>query len=501
MKHSMIALSIAAAFAILGCGGGGGNSSGTLTDIRVSDGYVVNAVVTSGDLEATEIPSQGAGWYRIKQDITENIIVTKGVNDILHVNGIPDSGEPYVPSMEAPANYKNVNPFTTLMFFFSDEEMQDEFPKAHDYDATFNFDVVKASQADLDIAKETARAAMALSIYENSPQNVINLRIINGSKVPSNDSTWQFIVAVNTNQGLSCGGSLIAPQWVLTAAHCTEGFPKIKNVTSGSYSLTIGGQNIIVDQQIPHPEYDSFTVDNDIALLRLAQPVTSVSAISLYRGNALNSGVMTQVAGWGNTEIDGANYPNDLMEVNLPVIDFNICNNSYQNDGTFLTQNMFCAGYMDGHKDSCQGDSGGPLIVEQLPGEFQLAGVVSFGGSTEQACGAPNYPGVYTRVNNYIEWIEGHTGPLDGSSSSSSITSSSSSSSSSSSESSSSSSTTSSSSSSSSESSSSFQSSSSSSSLLTYEEIAELIDNANSLEEINSLIIEHMGAYNGVYEE
>jgi len=231
--------------------------------------------------------------------------------------------------------------------------------------------------------------------------NAAQLRIINGSEVDSSSPEWEFIVSLQFYDRHHCAGSLIHKEWVLTAAHCISdsNYPEI---LSGTYTLNMGGTTVEVDALYPHPQYDSGTVDNDIGLIHLKTPITDVTTIVLAKQMPEDESFI-KVAGWGNISTDGSNYPDELMHVVMPVINFNTCNTSYG----YLTGNMFCAGYMDGLKDSCQGDSGGPLIQNGM-----LSGIVSFGGSTTQACGAPDYPGVYTRVSNYRAWIENHTGVL-----------------------------------------------------------------------------------------
>jgi len=233
------------------------------------------------------------------------------------------------------------------------------------------------------------------------------LRIIGGTLVDSNDPKWEFIVSVQN--GYLCGGSLIADEWVLTAAHCWYG------VTLDTQNYKVGVNNYSLSQQtfhsiaevIIHPNYNNSTTDNDLTLIKLSAPVTEVKPVILDHSSALTAGLESWVAGWGNTNTSHESYPENLMQVMVPLIDFDTCNDSYTSLGYPLTTNMLCAGYMQGDKDSCQGDSGGPLISDDK-GQWVQSGVVSWG----IGCAEPNQPGVYTKVKNYIPWIESHTGTL-----------------------------------------------------------------------------------------
>uniref|UniRef100_A0A3B3HJY1 Peptidase S1 domain-containing protein n=1 Tax=Oryzias latipes TaxID=8090 RepID=A0A3B3HJY1_ORYLA len=154
---------------------------------------------------------------------------------------------------------------------------------------------------------------------------------------------------------------------------------------------------------IVHPNYNSTSSDNDIALLQLSSPVTFNNYISPVCLSATNStfysGVNTWVTGWGNNE-SGVSLPapQTLQEVQVPIVGNRQCKCSY--GASSITDNMVCAGLLEGGKDSCQGDSGGPLVIKQNNLWIQ-AGVVSFG----EGCVEPNYPGVYTRVSQYQTWI------------------------------------------------------------------------------------------------
>uniref|UniRef100_A0A8C4F937 Peptidase S1 domain-containing protein n=1 Tax=Dicentrarchus labrax TaxID=13489 RepID=A0A8C4F937_DICLA len=158
-----------------------------------------------------------------------------------------------------------------------------------------------------------------------------------------------------------------------------------------------------VTQIINHPSYDSSTNDNDISLLKLSSPVTFTNYIRpvclAASGSTFYNGTDSWVTGWG-TIGSGVPLPSpqDLMEVEVPVVGNRQCNCDYGVGS--ITDNMICAGLRAGGKDSCQGDSGGPMVSKQNSRWIQ-EGIVSFG----EGCAEPEKPGVYTRVSQYQSWI------------------------------------------------------------------------------------------------
>lgn len=248
-----------------------------------------------------------------------------------------------------------------------------------------------------------------------TPTADVEGQIVGGALADPGEYPWQvaLISGSATNLSQFCGGSLIHPQWVLTAAHCitysdTGGVyaPSLVDVVAGVYDLTVasgsGYQRRNVIQIIRHPSYNRTTNDNDIALLKLESAVAiggsgaAKTAIIPFASPGIGSlaGTSAVATGWGNTISYGnpSGYPTQLHEVLLPIYSNSVCNDGNHWPG-YITDNMLCAGYDAGGHDVCDGDSGGPLIVWNAgTGAWNVAGIASFvHGSCAESNGWPGY--------------------------------------------------------------------------------------------------------------
>ncbi len=215
---------------------------------------------------------------------------------------------------------------------------------------------------------------------------------------------FPYIVSLRSKSyGHFCGASLVAQNWVLTAAHCVKG-GKIDEVWVGMLDQknTAGVEKFKTVKIIAHEKYHSGTLDFDYALIQIDQN-SSFKPVALNETEIVINGetIMSITAGWGATKESSNTLPNILQKVSVPLVSANDCNSKESYNGD-VTENMICAGYKKGGKDSCQGDSGGPLVVTDSNGSHVLAGVVSWG----EGCARANKYGVYSKVSAAIPWIK-----------------------------------------------------------------------------------------------
>lgn len=228
-------------------------------------------------------------------------------------------------------------------------------------------------------------------------------RIIGGE--PAGFGEYPFMVALLFEPAAGsdfdkqyCGGSLIASRWVLTAAHCVDFLTSPDEVAVAvdrTHLNSTEGQRVGVREFFIHPDWDRNTLSPDVALLRLAKPVTGVAPIRLAGPSDDGfevAGTLLTVIGWGNTSTTGqASFPDGLREVVVPVVDDTTCDEA--NHGLVTPETQLCAGVKG--IDSCGGDSGGPLFATSGGAKVQV-GIVSWG----IGCAKQRYPGVYAEVNS-----------------------------------------------------------------------------------------------------
>jgi len=237
-------------------------------------------------------------------------------------------------------------------------------------------------------------------------------RIVGGKEARRNSWPWMAALFKKPTFGSwyqFCGGSLIAPQWVLTAGHCFYRETNVNNfkVLLGAHNKATGESTqfeALVAEIHVNPAYNPSKISDDITLLKLTAPVQFTDAISPVcvadRTDSVADDQMGWITGWGTTR-SGGSTSNLLMQTNVPVVNQQKCINEYTNIGAVVDDSMICGGYDEGGKDTCQGDSGGPWQFE-TNGIWTQFGITSWG----RGCAMANYAGVYSRITALRDFID-----------------------------------------------------------------------------------------------
>ncbi|XP_061196769.1 fibrinolytic enzyme, isozyme C-like [Saccostrea echinata] len=240
-------------------------------------------------------------------------------------------------------------------------------------------------------------------------------RIVNGQEASPGEWPWQVSLQYRQFSFMQfshiCGGSLIRPNWVLTAAHCVDGMSRSNlRIEAGIDKVSENGatrsiSRVIMNASLQHPQYSSSSggYPNDIALLELSSSVTVGGDIQLANLPTNANEDFTYIAdcfitGWGRTS-GGGSVSDILMEAQMTNIANTECANLWSNvNGAAIFDSHICP--YESNKSACNGDSGGPYVCKKN-GDYMLAGVTSWGIST---CDG-SYPSVYTRVSKYLDWM------------------------------------------------------------------------------------------------
>ncbi|XP_004412310.1 PREDICTED: coagulation factor X [Odobenus rosmarus divergens] len=231
------------------------------------------------------------------------------------------------------------------------------------------------------------------------------VRIVGGQDCKDGECPWQALLINEENEGF-CGGTILSEYYILTAAHCLQQAKKFTVRVGERDTEKEEGDEVAheVEMIIKHNRFVRETYDFDIAVIKLKTPITfrvNVAPACLPQKDWAESTLMTQktgiVSGFGKTHEKGR-PSSTLKMMEVPYVDRNTCKLS---SSFSITQNMFCAGYDSKPQDACQGDSGGPHVT-RFKDTYFVTGIVSWG----EGCARKGKYGIYTKVTNFLKWID-----------------------------------------------------------------------------------------------
>ncbi|XP_038835389.1 transmembrane protease serine 3-like [Salvelinus namaycush] len=250
----------------------------------------------------------------------------------------------------------------------------------------------------------SSESVIVLKCLDCGSRPMFRSRIVGGNVSKPGQFPWQASLHYQ-NQHL-CGGSIITPRWIVTAAHCVYGFATNTMLWAVHVGLTDQPVNGVLSRSLEkiiyHASYQPKGLNYDIALLKLTEPLTFnglVEPICLPNyGERFEEGKMCWISGWGAT-VDGGETSVSMHSAQVPVLSSRDCSGPGVYQGA-ISPWLVCAGYLEGGKDSCQGDSGGPLACEDSS-VWKLAGATSWG----YGCAERDNPALYTLISHALSWI------------------------------------------------------------------------------------------------
>jgi secreted trypsin-like serine protease len=219
-----------------------------------------------------------------------------------------------------------------------------------------------------------------------------SIQVVGGT--PTTTDEFPFVTQITDTTGFQfCGGTLVAPTKVVTAAHCMQGASPSDILVVGGRTYLDGSDGTVaeVSDIWVHPDFSGNTLTSDVAVITLASelPYATLPYVAETDTGLYAEGTTTRILGWGTTRENGPSS-NQLLTAEVPTVSDAGCTDAYGSG--YISSSMVCAGFDEGGVDTCQGDSGGPLVIDG-----KLAGVVSWG----QGCARAGYPGVYTRLTTF----------------------------------------------------------------------------------------------------